>query len=46
MMGIDFLPTIWEWAGGAADELPGDVDGDGKTNSDEFQVASDPLVAD
>jgi arylsulfatase A-like enzyme len=27
MMGIDLLPTFWEWAGGDGDELPADIDG-------------------
>ncbi|MEM6692434.1 MAG: hypothetical protein AAF664_23585, partial [Planctomycetota bacterium] len=27
VMGIDLLPTIWDWAGGDADQLPGDIDG-------------------
>lgn len=27
VIGFDILPTIWEWAGGAATNLPADVDG-------------------
>ncbi|MEM9366685.1 MAG: sulfatase-like hydrolase/transferase [Planctomycetota bacterium] len=27
VMGIDFLPTIWEWAGGDSSALPDDIDG-------------------
>ncbi|MEM1069557.1 MAG: sulfatase-like hydrolase/transferase [Planctomycetota bacterium] len=27
VMGIDFLPTIWEWAGGSPSALPEDIDG-------------------
>ncbi|MEM7313117.1 MAG: sulfatase-like hydrolase/transferase, partial [Planctomycetota bacterium] len=27
VMGIDFLPTIWEWAGGDESALPANIDG-------------------